>query len=274
MKYDCKRRPELYKMFKAEFDLLDKFDFLVDQIYNNSNKISFPETDAVKEIIWFLTGKAAKSYNATKILCEQGYGTDALVIERTMIDLLIAIKFILEKDSRERATMFASYEWVLKQKAWHFNRISLIKHDLSENELKDHKESIKEEYEKACEKYKHFSNWRMPWTGEPTAVTAERLGLKFYYEIVYSYVSDFVHSSPTSAKHYFKKIAQNHTEMKIGASEDLISVATVTLIIIMCEMLFVLNDTFSLGKKNKIIYFKSRLDQYTERLKKGNKNIL
>lgn len=274
MKYSCERRPELYTQFKPEFDLLDKFDILVSKIYDNSKDISFSETDAMKNIVWFLTGKATKSYYAAKMLCEQGYGTDALIIERTLVELLISVKYILEEDSEERAKKFASYEWVLKYQNIHYDRISLFSFKILPQDEMDRRDAkIREEYENTCNVYPTFKKWGLPWTGEKTHITAKRLGLETYYQIVYSMASEFIHPTPSSARHYLEQVAENHKSIKIGPSPDFIEEALATLMVLMLDIVVVVNDVFELGKNDKISEFQSQFQGRADIKKKQREEL-
>ena len=53
-----------------------------------------------------LLTKACKTYRAVQILCAAGLGTDAGVAARTLFETMVAVMFILQKNSKQRARMF------------------------------------------------------------------------------------------------------------------------------------------------------------------------
>jgi hypothetical protein len=269
MHYQAERRKELYSKYKVLFDLLDRVSHLVEEVVNENKRISFNSSDLQKEIIWFLSGKAIKTFYASKLLCEQGYGTDSLVLCRGLIEILISITYINEKDSQNRALQFIDYEWVIKKEFLLRNKLDLIKSVRNLEEENKFALKVDENYQKFLAKHPQFKkNRNLPWTGEKKIETARRLGLEYLYEIVFSYTSDLVHSSASSISHYVKDISKELRHIEIGPSDTLMEQAVGTSGIIILMILQEIDKVFDFNKKDKIFYLK---DLFQKRLKNKTK---
>jgi len=64
--------------------------------------------------LFFLT-KILKTYSAICILCQEGYGQDAYVLLRSLLESLISVKYMLSDlgSADEKALRFVGYKWVI-----------------------------------------------------------------------------------------------------------------------------------------------------------------
>ena len=209
-----------------------------------------------KDIIWFLCGKAVKSFYAAKMLCEQGYATDAAILCRTLIEILFSILFINEKDSIERTERFVQYENVVKYKAWNKGMFDYVKPFISDDqsrklELED-QDVIKRNYSEAIKKYPEFRSHGLPWTGEGWETIAKRFNLGYLYTIIYTYLSYFIHPTGAIFDHYVTFPNDSDASTSIGVSNKFITTATKTLMAVMYHVLSEFNSTFSVGRENEL----------------------
>ena len=76
---------------------------VIDVVERRDPELSAPVATAAGPGVMFLFGKIWRSFNAARILAQEGYGPDAMVVARSLVNGAIDLAYIVREDSEERA---------------------------------------------------------------------------------------------------------------------------------------------------------------------------
>jgi len=77
-------------------------------VARRTSELSVPAGTAAGPAVMFLFGKIWRSFNAIRILAQEGYGPDAMVVARSLTNACIDLAYIAQKDSEERALQWGA----------------------------------------------------------------------------------------------------------------------------------------------------------------------
>lgn len=180
--------------------IVEKTEKLANKIMDKieGNSLSLSRFQILAHLIF---GRSVTSFCSTKLLAKEGYGFDAMVIVRTIVENLITLEYInLEPDYR--AQLFYNYIHVIKYRRLQNGKLlhkgSLISY---EQESK-----IKENYYRVegCYPNKHS------WSGKPLRNMAEEVSENMpwiisYYLLPYVFGSSYVHGNIDALFNYFEE---------------------------------------------------------------------
>src|SRR5262249_58989418 len=90
-------------------------DRTIDGIWH-ANRERIRAHGPAQRVLAVLFGKATKTLDAIRILCEGGFGQDAMILTRSLVNLVINVWYIgSASDPDERALDYNASGW----KAWH-----------------------------------------------------------------------------------------------------------------------------------------------------------
>lgn len=147
--------------------------------------------------LWVVMGlltKACKTYRAMQLLCEVGLIEDANSAARTLLELLIAVRWILKKDTRKRTQMFVAYRSVCDDRmfrAW--KGTTGLKRHATKRLLKEVADQLAAS--EAILGAKQLGKLVAGYSGMTIRKTAREVGLAVAYELYYRYASTFAHGS-------------------------------------------------------------------------------
>jgi len=221
-KDSIKRRAFLYEQFKKEFDLLDKIEILRSKILGE-NLPDFPTNDFYKSVIWFLTGKSAKTFRAIRILCGLGYGEDANILVRSLLENILYIEYISKGNQKEKndlAQEYIEYNFLISKQG--LDKVEKYPGDKYQyKEMVDEKKlKVLARAEEHGKKYKYKNNKLF---GKSIKQIAYDLGggLEFHYDIVYWLGSHFAHSTSNTANSMVS-IEEEKLRMIAGPNDNFI----------------------------------------------------
>lgn len=155
-----------------------------------------------------------------RILCEEGYAPEALVILRSFLNLYINIKWLTADDSTRRMQRYADFEVIFKKKSIDV----LEKYGLSGNDRREEDRATQDKkFKNIMNKYKlNSNNWSelTQWSGESIFKMAKKVNLEREYDIVYSYLSDIEHTGPASVRRYLEKSKNGRTFIRCGPRDE------------------------------------------------------
>ena len=141
--------------------------------------------------------KTVTTFYATWILCKNGYGQDAIVLVRTMMENTVTLAYI-NSDPKTLIPLYANHFWVKQsQRLKDYNK--LYPHKPYENQRSEY---IEKNYNKVKDNYpKRTSHW----SGKTMLDMTIACGLEDYYYMVYRLGSDYAHSGSDSLGDYISK---------------------------------------------------------------------
>ncbi len=193
-----------HKKVLQKLKWLDQFAF---EVLNNP-KIRIDRTKPQQGVIIYCMAKLHTSFGASMELIKSGFGIDAMIIVRSMINNLINMLWIANKASKRRSTKFIDYHKVLRKEYLDKVKKNYPKESWFGGILKQEKE-ILESYKKV--EYR-FTNRYKGWSGFSIKERAEEVKKYFDYEIVYFLASSIEHSDIYASKDF---IDENSNEQRI-----------------------------------------------------------
>lgn len=155
----------------------------------------------------FVLGKSATSFAAVRHLCAKGFGPDALVIARSILENAINLAYI-NRDPEKMSRRFLEYEHVEE-----YRQLQALK-DAAHGEMcpsRDEEAAIESEYRKVKDDYKGPS-----WSGASIHAMASECGLGLEYAQVYRLASGFVHGGARSLHTYIERKGPRY-DVRLGA---------------------------------------------------------
>jgi hypothetical protein len=95
--------------FQAELKACrDLHAVVIDVVERRDRELSAPVGTSAGPTVMFLFGKIWKSFNAARILAQEGYGPDAMVVARSLVNGAIDLGYIVKANSEERARQWCA----------------------------------------------------------------------------------------------------------------------------------------------------------------------
>jgi len=185
-----------------------------------------------QQMVRFALGKAHKTHRAILILCGQGYGEDAAVLLRTLLELAIDVRYMKLDPGEDRGQRWLDYYWVTR---YEFSRTaaksSLAEFDDVRQEIQQHpevQERIEAEARRVQQRWKfwkdeHKGNLVRPgnWHGSNTRQIPREIGWELSYDLVYSQTSLLSHTSVRAANDYLMETGvDDTTRLNAAPSEN------------------------------------------------------
>jgi hypothetical protein len=188
----------------------------------NSFKEAFEKNevkDLQKGLLSFHVYKATSLMKAIKSLSECENVSEGYILLRTLVNLCINILWINAEDVENRAQRYAAFDVVYKQRGIErlLKQSKNVDVELLTKKLSENKKKI----EILKKKYGLDKNYNMSsWSGKSIAGMAKECEMEWYYDIVYSYLSNHEHSNPNSVQEYFKGFENGKIVLKEIEEDD------------------------------------------------------
>ena len=156
----------------------------------------------------FVMGKAFKTYEAIGLLCRSGYGEDAFMLARTLLELMVTSAYVLHDETEDTLMRYMSYDWVTRKKMYDYiatkdELLTGLNKAVESGNKEGTLAEIEEEYKKVMEKYKYKNGW----SDKSIKGMSETIGRSDLYNTVYSLQCTIGHTNARSMNDYM-----NHTE--------------------------------------------------------------
>jgi hypothetical protein len=178
---------------------------VIDVVERRNPELSAPVGTAAGPAVMFLFGKIWRSFNAARILAQEGYGPDAMVVARSLVNGAIDLAYIVGADSEERARQWCA----VGEKA---------------------QQNYQEQFEEVPARNQDLNRARIgarpkDWEKMKIKKRAEAAGLEDLYKIAYKAGSSPEHSDSWSSIDYVEEIFGGGLTVQIGPSEKGVSKA-------------------------------------------------
>lgn len=164
-----------------------------------------------------MAAKTFKSHEAVLLLCRNGYGEDALILARSLFDLLVTLLYILKDPTDNRINRYLDFDFVATVRLFKQNRLKgklldeLLNRFTTIGARDDHMEKILAHSKSLVKKY----NYGLTWSDKNIYQMAEEVGRVEAYQTIYKMQCDFAHSNARGLNEYITR--QNETEIEIIA---------------------------------------------------------
>lgn len=171
--------------------------------------------------------RAIRLMASIRYLCSIGYGAEALVLLRSLLNLYINIKWLTKDNANERMRRYADFEMV--NKFVFVNSIS--KSGQFDEKWNAECEKLKEAVEPVLEKYqlrRKVDNLHK-WSGKSIRAMADEVSLTSDYVMLYGHLSEVEHTGPAMVEKYLES-DDEQTVLKVGPSGEDIHLAMLSTI--------------------------------------------
>ena len=239
-------RIALHREYGAYFKKNDELLGLADRMRKKLHKREVGDISRVT--LHYLFAKSRDTYQSIQILCKTGFGRDALILVRSLLENLITILYMFQNKEKteERIT-----EWIqcdLRERKILLDTIERQSSDFFKIKRKwlRKKREIRKSYEQLPEKIKK----KQGWVNKGYEQLAREVGLKEEY-IYYRTLSSLAHSTSASAKGYML-IDKNRVVIQAGPGRKSIPDALVFSHRYFLMILDQVNSVFDLDEKENI----------------------
>ena len=193
-------REVIRSKFQAELAACrDLHAVVIDVVERRDPELSAPVATAAGPAVMFLVGKIWRSFTAARILAQDGYGPDAMVVARSLVNGAIDLAYIVREDSEERARQWCAVGEKDRQDYWkQVGKVADRDQDLDRARI-----------EAQSKQWKQLKINRR----------AELAGLKDLYQIAFRAGSSPEHSDSWSSIDYVEEISEGGLGFQVGPSE-------------------------------------------------------
>lgn len=185
----------LYLHFKKYFDLnVSFFRRLSEVIEEKKNEVE-PKSD-FQRAINFLFGRSYRLYWTILVLCEKGFGPEAGILLRSLMEHAVNMDWIAKENPDQRARLFLDYVHVARKQLYENYDKHGIFPKLTHAEM-EWMES-REEIERLYREVKHNYLDERRWAPESIRSRADEIGTGYDWDFYYWHLSFFSHSNAAS----------------------------------------------------------------------------
>jgi len=208
----------------------------------------------------FLFAKSTKTFRALNILCQNGYGEDAAILARSVLENVINLAYMNEDDKQNRAELFIYHSFIDRK-----NKIKQIENNqyYPQNIEKKFTDKFEEVYKKAvklqdyeCKKIKSERKYnikKQSWSCLSLANMAEETKLKeLYYDQIYWLISNLSHPSDNASMNYIFENKNGGILINDMPSDKWVEQSLILGFDCFYKMVQLVNDIFELNFDNKI----------------------
>jgi hypothetical protein len=255
--------PEKFKaLIKYNQDLRGVMEAVMDkELHVQSDKHVF---------VAFCVGKAYKTHGALMLLCQQGYGQDAAILVRSLVDLLFTMIYILKDTTDGRLQRYFAYDWILRKRTYDYAKTKPELFKLLEERsmnLNSDDNSI-EEVEKYAKLAKEKFKFGRDWSDKTIRQMAEEIGRSDLYLTVYRLQSQLMHTAPRVMNEYLKRSSNGYI-IDVGQNSQWVEESLVTAFDCMYHLIGEYDKLLELGYAKKL---DNIAKNYTEEIGRINTN--
>lgn len=216
-------RQDLRQQFQPQFSRMEKTYGVAESLFRAKGiTISKPRglNEGTVTVIFLLLTKACKTFRAIRAVDLEGCGQDAAILLRALFETTTAVLWILQRNSRHRARLYAAHE--------DQRRLVLVQEQAKTPGLKRGAKPILGKAQERVDKWrslvgtKELQSVRRHWSGEPSLEAAVRRlkGWLVAYNTVYRGTSSFAHGSdPTQHANFHSDVGTPVYKLLPGVDE-------------------------------------------------------
>lgn len=246
---------ELYFHFKKQFDLNVSLYRKVSDILEEKERAIPLESD-FQRAINFNFCRSYRLHWTLMILCQKGFGPEAGILLRSLMEQVVNMAWIANEKPDERAKLFVDYFHVARKKLYD----NYDKYDIFSNLTDDERELMesREETERAYMEAKDNYIDERYWAPKSVRSRAMDVRLGYDWDFYYWFFSFLTHSNSASQ---FEFVRQRGTEnlFIVGPSDSMVG----RVLLLSCKYLLlafdIWNKTFELGLDGLVQEFSREL---------------
>jgi hypothetical protein len=206
--------------FRALFDVITSLDAQTKTLLTKHAAALKPGTSEPLYVASFLFGKVWKGCDATVVLCEMGFGEDALIVARSLLNLAINMAYIQRGGTPSELAHAFVAAGMLAHKKFRDLTLAQLTED-QRRQIVDFPGGPKSDAE-----WEEIKNDAKKWNDIKIQCRATRSGLDAYYDL-YRYASSIEHSDAWSSRTYLDDADPMGLKVTNAPSDELVDLALV-----------------------------------------------
>lgn len=211
--------------------------------------------------------KATRLLKAIVILGEKAHCSEGYILLRTLLNLCINLKWMFEKSIPYRTKRFADFDVVFKQKgidtSLQFGGFA----ETEKNELieisRENKKKIKDLKNQYVLPPEYDLN---SWSGKSISDMASETGIGWYYNLVYTTLSNHEHTNPNSVQEYFEGVHDGKWSLKEKDHDE----EELELLIKALAIYLLAVEIYNGQVENKVVYDAEKFNRLEKSILIGN----
>lgn len=202
----------------------------------------------------FALAKSYKTHSAVMLLCQEGYGEDASILNRTIFELLITLLYVLKDPTDKTAYRYYAFDWVLREKMFKYAEQKpelLLQLEQRALRPKPGDTSIDEVKKMSKEVQKKFSYKGYNWSDKTLGEMAEIVGRSGQYKTMYRLGSQHTHSHSRVMNDYVRKSKSGFTNFA-GISDNWVEQNLVMAFDFFSSIFAAASDQYGWGAEKKL----------------------
>lgn len=212
---------ELFELNKRLYDIVTS---ALEQM--NARGLRDTEVNLYEVVLLSMVVKIRKHFKAAQELCKLGFGEEAGLVVRSMVNTLIDLTYIMQCGKEELSERFVRYDWIIKKcKIKIIEILDRFKKSSNNDKTKSEdwgkrKKEIFAEVKKFRKKYESKGREK-DWSGFSIREKAEKAGkdMELLYHTVYRYNSDIDHGNASALNKYIHDTIPGKIEFLSEPSE-------------------------------------------------------
>lgn len=202
-----------------------------------------------------IIAKVIRTHDAIILLCKNGFGEDALILSRSLFEIMITVLYIFRDKTDKTVMRYLSHSTILKEK--NIEAVLKYNYQTKNNDRLTEKEisRIKEESEIFKNKYNYDKS---SWSDKSIRKMAISLDKEILYDIVYAIQCSFSHSDAESINSYVNKKGDT-LEFNIDGSPKNLSIALLMSLEFFIEIIDVWSKEIELDLESEIEKIKKEI---------------
>jgi hypothetical protein len=214
------------------FDANEQLSAFIRRVWATTS-LAPPEEMAPKQaVVLFALGKAYKTHRAIQILCSEGYGEDAAILQRSLFELAVETRYITRSPLQKRALRWLDYDVVSQYEMARVVRDDPYFATYRANDPDGGKipATLVAAAHAAQAKYGFWAKvdengeLRAPgsWSDKSPGAMARAVGWASHYNGVYALTSIVAHSSVRASNHYLSLTPDDRPLINLRPSANLV----------------------------------------------------
>lgn len=244
---------ELRAKHEAYFAIADELISLAKQVAEDRPLVLQSAFDGLAT---FFFVKSYKTFSAIVVLASKGFGEDAAVLSRGLVENATNLVYIA-RDPEARTDLYLEYEYVARNR--HVKMLeSAGAFDLlgMRPQLAASREELRRLYESVKHKYPNENLW----SGRTMRVMADEVGLASHYRYAYKFFSDLAHGGPSTINQFVQPGEQaGMVGVMFGPDDSFIVESLMWSCDLFWRVLDQNNDLFALGLEVPLTELRNRM---------------
>lgn len=216
---ECSAEDSLQRHYALQFEYFQNLIAAI-RVTLEQHRSQMPTDSPGKLLPPFLFCKLLRTARAVRRLCKAGYGVEAMLLVRSALETLINLLFLTDRDSEQRAEVYIRHDWVITKKQ--FDRVWQWP-EIHNNPLYvERRNRAEADYHRFKQDYPRKDFWAGKFLSADRRSLrgmATEINLEWYFDFVYPFGSNHMHSNAKSANEYVEVTEDRSVIYKFGPSE-------------------------------------------------------